>query len=161
MVLVGTGLNGYRFFEGQAPPAKIVEQMEARQSGDLERAVELGLQIWTDGERRTPDQVNQAARERTREMMVRLLARPPVAGAEPRWLEPPAITRLAEVRAPALALVGGDDWAPIHEIAGLVESQVPGARRVVIPDAGHHPNMEHPELFDQTVLEFLREVARD
>jgi pimeloyl-ACP methyl ester carboxylesterase len=161
LVLVGSGLAGYRFFEGQEPPATVVEQVEARRRGDLERAVELGLQIWTDGERRRPDQVNPVARERTREMMARFMARPAVPGAEPRWVEPPAISRLAEVGAPTLAIVGGDDWAPIHEIAGLVESQVPGARKVVIPDAGHHPNMEHPELFDETVLGFLREASPD
>ena len=35
------------------------------------------------------------------------------------------------------------------------KAQVPGARKAVIPDAGHHPNMEHPTLFNQIVLEFL------
>ena len=43
----------------------------------------------------------------------------------------------------------------IHEIADLITAQAPNARKVVIPDAGHHPNMEHPELFEQVVREFL------
>jgi pimeloyl-ACP methyl ester carboxylesterase len=37
----------------------------------------------------------------------------------------------------------------------MIAAQVPGARKAVIPDAGHHPNMEHPALFNQIVLEFL------
>jgi pimeloyl-ACP methyl ester carboxylesterase len=51
--------------------------------------------------------------------------------------------------------VGDQDVRQIQEIADHVEAQVPGARKVVIPDAGHHPNMEHPALFNQVVLEFL------
>jgi pimeloyl-ACP methyl ester carboxylesterase len=34
------------------------------------------------------------------------------------------------------------------------------ARKLVVPDAGHHPNMEHPALFNRAVLDFLGELAR-
>jgi pimeloyl-ACP methyl ester carboxylesterase len=47
----------------------------------------------------------------------------------------------------------------MHAIADLVAREVPGARKEVIPDAGHHPNMEHPERFNELVLSFLREVG--
>ncbi len=156
LVLVGSGVSGYRF--SGDPPPKVLEHRKAVERGELDRAVELGLQLWTDGERRRPGQVDAAARERTREMMARQLARPPMA-AEPRWLEPTAISRLAEIRAPTLVVVGGDDRATIHDIAAQLASQIPGARKVVIPDAGHHPNMEHPEQFNDTVLAFLREAG--
>ncbi len=36
---------------------------------------------------------------------------------------------------------------------------MPCARKVVISDAGHHPNMEHPALFNATLLGFLRGLA--
>lgn len=155
LVLVDSGLFRHPFAE--QPPPKLVELRAAWERGDLDRAVELALQIWTDGERRRPEQVEAQARERTREMMARQFGRPPVT-AEARTLDPPAITRLEEIRAPALVILGGEDFAPAHDIAEALATRIPGARKVIIPDAGHHPNLEHPELFNETVLEFLRAV---
>lgn len=155
LVLVGTGLPGYQF--SGSPPPKIVAMREAQERGDIDGAVELGLQVWTDGERRRPDQVNPIARERTREMMIRQHSRPAVA-AEVRWLDPPASTRLHEIHMPTLIVVGGDDWQPIHDIADQLTKEIPGARKLIIPNAGHHPNMEHPEHFNEQVLSFLRSI---
>jgi pimeloyl-ACP methyl ester carboxylesterase len=56
---------------------------------------------------------------------------------------------------PTLAIVGDQDWAPIHEIADLVVAQVPGARKAVIAQAGHHPNLEHPAQFNELLHGFL------
>jgi 3-oxoadipate enol-lactonase len=154
LILVGAGLAGYQW--GELPPL-VIELREAQERGDIERTVELSLQLWTDGANRTPDQVNPTARERIRAMSARLFARPNVEAPQ-EMLEPPAIGRLAEIRAPTLAIVGDQDVAPILEIADLVAAQVPGARKAVIPDAGHHPNMEHPELFNQIVRSFLGQL---
>jgi len=155
LILVGTAVSGYQF--SGTPPPRIVALQEARKQGDIDRAVELGLQVWTDGERRRPDQVDTAARERTRVMMTRLYSRPAVA-ADAQWLDPPAIGRLRDILVPTLVIVGGEDWQPIHDIADQLTVQVPGARKLVIPDAGHHPNLEHPEEFNNAVLSFLRSI---
>ena len=155
LVLVGAGLAGYQWTE--VPPLALVLR-EAHERGDIDGAVELSLQLWTDGTDRTPEQVNPAAREKIRAMSARLFARPEV-DAPINQLEPPAIARLAEIRASALAIVGDRDVPPILEIADMIAAQVAGARKVVIPDAGHHPNMEHPELFNQVVLDFLGELS--
>ena len=151
LILVGAGLGGYQFGE---PPPLALELRAAFERGDLERAVELSLQLWTDGENRSPAQVNPVARERIRAMSTRLFARED-AEPSPSMLEPPAAGRLVEIAVPTLAIVGDQDVRRIQEIADLVAAQVPGARKAVIPDAGHHPNMEHPELFNQVVLDFL------
>ena len=37
----------------------------------------------------------------------------------------------------------------------LLMQKVPGARKVVIHDAAHLPNLEHPEEFNRIVLDFL------
>jgi len=155
LILVGAGLGGYQFGE---PPPPALDLRAALERGDLERAVELSLQLWTDGEYRSPDQVNSAARERIRAMSTRLFAREDVE-ASPTMLEPPAAGRLAEIGAPTLAIVGDQDVQPIQAIADLVVAQVPEARKVVIPDAGHHPNMEHPAVFNQVVLSFLGDLS--
>jgi 3-oxoadipate enol-lactonase len=152
LLLVGSGLGGYPM--PTEPPLLAVEMREAFSRGDIARAVELALRMWTDGEGRTPEQVNPAVRERTREMHQQLFARPRME-EEARGLAPPAVGRLTELLAPTLVIVGANDLGFIREIADVITAQAPNARKVVIPDAGHHPNMEHPELFEQVVREFL------
>lgn len=63
----------------------------------------------------------------------------------------------AAVRAPTLVIVGEQDEAfvaPSHRIAHAV----PGARIVVIPDAGHSPQFENPGAWLAAVTPFLAEV---
>ncbi len=155
LVLVGSGLSGYQF-TGDPPPI-ILEMRAAGERGDVDRAVELSLQLWTDGANRRPDRVNPAARERIRAMTAALYSRPNVE-AEEQWVEPAAATRLGEIKAPTLAIVGDQDVPPILEIADMFVAQMPNARRTIIHDAGHHPNMEHPDEFNRAVLSFLAAV---
>jgi pimeloyl-ACP methyl ester carboxylesterase len=155
LVLVGSGLSGYQWGD---PLPKALALDEAFERGDIDQAVELSIQLWTDGASRAPAQVNPAARERIRSMTARLFARPEVEATQHR-VEPPAAGRLAELRAPTLAIVGDQDVQPIQDIADLVAAQVPQARKAVIADAGHHPNMEHPALFNRLALDFLGALA--
>ncbi len=156
LILVGTGIGGYQ--PAGLPPPPLLAMGEAMQKGDIAGAVEFSLQIFTDGLRRTPDQVNSQARERTRAMTARLFARPPVPEAVQQSLEPLAIEQLSAITAPTLVIVGSEDQAPLHEIADLLMAQVAGAQKVIIPDADHHPNLEQPELFQQVVQRFLLRI---
>ncbi len=152
LILVGAGISGFK--PSGPPPQALIGFQEALGRGDIAQAVEYSLQAFTDGERRAPDQVNPKVRERTRAMTTKLFSRRPVQ-AEQRTAEPPAIARLHELRMPILAIVGGEDNAMLHELADTLVAQAPNARKVVISDAGHHPNMEHPEEFERVVREFL------
>jgi pimeloyl-ACP methyl ester carboxylesterase len=38
-------------------------------------------------------------------------------------------------------------------------SRIPGARKIVIPDAGHNVNLDQPEAFNAAVLDFLAEIG--
>lgn len=154
LILVGTGIGGYQ--PAGPPPPQLQAMGEALQKGEIARAVELSLQALTDGPRRTPAQVNLLARERTRAMTARLFARPPVPEAVQQSLEPPAIERLSAITAPTLVIVGGEDQAPLQEIADSVTAQIAGAQKVIMPDAGHHPNLEQPELFNHVVRTLLQ-----
>jgi pimeloyl-ACP methyl ester carboxylesterase len=71
-------------------------------------------------------------------------------------LEPPAVKRLDEITAPTLVIVGDADLEPIRETADLLASSIRGARKAVIHDAAHLPNLEHPQEFNRLVLDFLR-----
>src|SRR5262249_34017747 len=103
------------------------------------------------------EQVDVGARESTAGVMLRPGARPD-PHAQARWGEPAAAPPLGEITAPTPVIVAQHEQPRLHALADLLASEVPGARREVVPDAGHHPNMEHPELFDDLVLSFLRTV---
>ncbi len=63
--------------------------------------------------------------------------------------------RLGEIRAPALVVAGELDLPDFLAIAEGLEARVPGARRALIPDAGHVPNLEQREDFNELLGDFL------
>jgi pimeloyl-ACP methyl ester carboxylesterase len=77
--------------------------------------------------------------------------------AEGAELEPPAVGRLGELRAPVLLIEGELDCEDIHRIGRLIEHRVGGARRVVIPGVAHMPNLERPDEVNRLLLDFLRD----
>jgi pimeloyl-ACP methyl ester carboxylesterase len=151
LVLVSSGLSGYQF-AGDVFTRFVNQIIAAREQDDYERVCELRIQLWIDGQSRTPDQVDPRVRERVREM---LLSRPGAQG-EGQQLEPSAIGRLSEIEVPTLIMIGDQDEANIVTIADLLAANVHGARIITIPDTAHLPNMEKPEHFNRVVLEFLR-----
>ncbi len=73
---VAAGLSGY---EPRVEPAPEIEQRfaeeEALERGAVDEAVEISLQLWTDGAERTPEQVNTTVRVRVRQMTTALYTR--------------------------------------------------------------------------------------
>jgi len=131
---------------------------ELYEAGDIAGAVEYELRMWVDGPDREPHEVDPEMRERVREMNAALFVRDDVDGEEIP-LDPPAAERLAEISAPTLIVYGDKDVVDVRDAAEPLAAAIPGARLVVISDAAHLPQMERPELFNEIVLEFLREVA--
>ncbi|MGA7730598.1 MAG: alpha/beta hydrolase [Chloroflexia bacterium] len=66
-----------------------------------------------------------------------------------------AAERLEEIDVPALAIVGERDVPDFHTIIGILSARIRGARKVVLPEAGHMSNMEAPGRFNDAVLRFL------
>lgn len=62
--------------------------------------------------------------------------------------------RSAEVSVPVLVVVGEADAAFRKPSARMAEA-IPGAELAVIPDAGHSPQFENPELWWQALSKFL------
>ena len=55
---------------------------------------------------------------------------------------------------PALVLVGADD-EPFLAATDYMAAKIPGAAKVVIPDAGHASNIDQPGAFNEAVVGFL------
>ena len=65
--------------------------------------------------------------------------------------------RLAQIRCPTLVMVGELD-AEFAEASRRLAAASPGARHVVIPNAGHQPQLEAPEAWLAAVAEHLARV---
>jgi pimeloyl-ACP methyl ester carboxylesterase len=136
--------------------AKFAEAEKAYEAGDLELLAELETQIWFDGTDRTPEQVNQAMRKLAYEMnrnALDLEARN--LGKRLPNTAVPAFDRLSELKLPVLIIVGTQDTPYILAAADYMLEKLPLAQKVIIEDAAHLPNMEHPDQFQTIVREFL------
>jgi 3-oxoadipate enol-lactonase len=69
--------------------------------------------------------------------------------------ERPNFPYVQELRMPTLILIGSGDIADNQAIAGALVMAIPGAARVVVPDAGHLMYLEKPEIFIGQVSTFL------
>ncbi len=158
LILVSSDPSGY------APPMTDAIQTfagryyGALQQKDIAGAVEATARVWTDGPRRTPEQMDAQARGRVTTLSIQQIERHGDFMAHEQHmipLEPPAINRLAEVRVPALIVVGDEDVPQVIEAAGILEQSIAGAQKVVIAGTAHHPHMEKPKEFNRVVLDFL------
>jgi len=63
--------------------------------------------------------------------------------------------RLGLLKAPALIVSGADDSTVPLARQKMLAELIPGARQVVIPNAGHAPAIDQAEIFNRHLLEFL------
>jgi pimeloyl-ACP methyl ester carboxylesterase len=70
----------------------------------------------------------------------------------------PAYKRLNEINIPVLILCGEFDIPDVHAHAGAINAGISNSRRIVIPKAGHLIPMEQPDLFNETVASFLKQI---
>ena len=157
LVLVGAGLRGRA--RSDALGSYIEAEEAALERGDLDGAVEATLRTWVDGPGRRPDEVDPGVRRFVGEMQRHAYELWLAAGDEPEeeLLVPDVASRYAELRIPTLVLVGSEDLPDMHEVAYLLASGIPGARKEKIPGTAHVPSIERPEEFDRLVLGFLAE----
>ncbi|MGI5526044.1 alpha/beta fold hydrolase [Streptomyces syringium] len=136
------------------------EELRAAQAGAL-GAGDIGG--WLDtfalcaaGPHRTPDAVHPDVVRRLREMAGRTLAKH--TAGEPDFNVPvqDTATRAKDIRVPVLALNGALDASELIGMAAHVAGAVTDGRVTAVEGAGHFPNMEQPEAFNQALEEFLR-----
>ncbi|GCE13564.1 alpha/beta fold hydrolase [Tengunoibacter tsumagoiensis] len=153
LLLVAPDISGY-------PPSDDIrrfgEEEEALlERGDKEGATELNLRMWVDGPRRTPEQIDPLVRQRVHDMQYQAFMTSVPEGAEVIALNPPAIERLEEIHAPTLVLVGDYDVPQKLVTAQELTKRINEAHSIIVPGAAHMINMELPEVFTNTALEFL------
>jgi pimeloyl-ACP methyl ester carboxylesterase len=66
---------------------------------------------------------------------------------------------LPEIKVPSLVVVGADD-TPFLAASDYMAAKIPGARKAVIPAAGHAVNIDQPQAFIEAVVPFLDGLPR-
>ena len=64
------------------------------------------------------------------------------------------IESLPDIKVPSLVVVGADDM-PFLAASDYMAAKIPGAKKAVIPSAGHAVNIDQPQAFIEAVLPFL------
>ena len=152
LVLVAPGLSGDDTPDDDHTAGLVDQAEKALEAGDLVKAVDLQLQVWT------PLQTDPDVDRRIREIAMENQHVDTLDWSLSRRLEPPAVGRLSEIRAPTLVMVGDRDAPVMETLVEKVVAGIPGARRVIISGADHLPNMRQPDVFNRHVLDFLDEA---
>lgn len=67
------------------------------------------------------------------------------------------IESLPAIKVPSLVVVGAND-TPFLAASDYMAAKIPGARKVIIPDAGHAANIDQPKAFNAAILSFLESL---
>jgi 3-oxoadipate enol-lactonase len=152
LVLAGASVSGQPYDHKYDELFEAVNAAEATK--DLHLLNEAEMKLWLIGPGRTTNQVDQRLRDLFLQMN-RIALQSDFAGAPTIKPDPPAFGRLAEIKAPTLIIVGDEDLSRIRDTADLLESKIPNARKAVIHNAAHLPNLEHPDQFNRLLVDFL------
>jgi pimeloyl-ACP methyl ester carboxylesterase len=151
LLLVAPAIGGYRY-TGTHPLDDAIE--EAENSGNLELLSELEVQVWVDAGRNA-EELDSEIRKLVYEMNLIPLRVDEALWEGEKQLDPPAIERLESIQKPTLLIYGDLDIAASLERVDILASRIAGAKKVLMPNTAHLPNMERPSEFNQIVEEFL------
>ncbi len=154
LVLVGPSVGGDN--SGKKYPEVFAEVRAADEAKDYETLNEAEARLFLDGPRRPRGHVGGSIRELFLDMNGRQMHHD-FESAPRDELDPPSIGRLLEISAPTLVVIGDEDIPSVFDRVDLLMDSIKGARKAVIRDAAHLPNLEHPEEFNRIVLDFLME----
>lgn len=159
LIMVDAGPTGLKL-DVPTPP-KFAEVEKAYNAGQLDLVAELETQIWFDGMGRTPEQVNQAMRQLTYEMNRQGLSHDAKQlGKRLPDTQIPAVEGLNKLHMPVLVIVGAHDTTYMQAAATYMVENISSARKVIIEDAAHLPNMDQPDEFRRVVITFLDSLPR-
>jgi pimeloyl-ACP methyl ester carboxylesterase len=65
------------------------------------------------------------------------------------------ISSLPSIAVPAIVVVGAND-TPFLAASDYMTAKIPGAQKVVVPDAGHAANIDQPAAFNAALTDFLQ-----
>ena len=157
LTLVAAGLGGF-----EAPGDPRAEELEKDwetlyKAKDYDRIVELETQEWTDGPGQPATRVDPDVRRKMVEWNLDNYRADQENDNSDR-LDPPAASRLAEIKVPTLVVWGLLDVSDIPVTGEHLAANIAGARSRVFPDVAHMVSLEKPVEFNRLLADFLSEV---
>lgn len=73
---------------------------------------------------------------------------------------PPAIKRLSEINVPTLVMIGEHESPDFKEISEVLATNIAGAKKIEMADAGHALPLEKPDYFNKLVLDFIAGIEK-
>jgi pimeloyl-ACP methyl ester carboxylesterase len=158
LIMVGSAPSSLEL-DVESPP-KFAEAKKAFEAGDMDLVNELEAQIWFDGTGRTPEQVDQTMRKLLLDMNRLALAHEAKQlGKRLPNTQTPTFDRLGDLDIPVLVIMGAHDTLYILAAADYMTEKIQSARKAIIEDAAHLPNMDQPQEFQAIVKDFLRSLS--
>jgi 3-oxoadipate enol-lactonase len=73
----------------------------------------------------------------------------------------PQISQLANVKVPTLVIIGDHEAPFIAAVADTLAAHIPGAKKVVLTNAGHGAHFAQPASFNSALMDFFYDVERN
>jgi pimeloyl-ACP methyl ester carboxylesterase len=159
LVLIGAAVHGAPYPDiTEEPTASLVAKAEAAEgAGDLDELNRLEAWLWLDGPTAPEGRVGGELRDLFLEMNGRALHADHPGDPAPHL---DAWSRLREIHAPAVVLVGELDLPDIKSVDEQLARALPGARLVWLEGTAHLPHYEGHEVCLREISDFVDDVGR-
>jgi pimeloyl-ACP methyl ester carboxylesterase len=174
VVLGGLSLGGYvalAFLGRHADRVSGLVLFDTKAAADGDQArkdrLEMVERVLAEGsgfvaETMLPKLLGQTSREHRPEVvekvaaLIREQAPAAIVGAQRGMAARPATTDvLASIAVPTLVIAGEEDTLTGPEVGRDLAAGIPGARFLLVEEAGHLVNLEQPEIVNEALLDFL------
>lgn len=158
LILVGSPVPGYpvELMFTQQQLEQQIQRWRPFEQAKRERNIPHMINLLMDDETLFPSPKYPSARQRVRDNLSEYSFAWVLEPAPKQELAPPAYERLNEIQVPTLIIVGYEDHFILHKSADKLEQDIAGARKVMISETHHMPNMEKPGEFNRIVYDFLK-----
>jgi pimeloyl-ACP methyl ester carboxylesterase len=163
LVPVCAALSGFNFQLDPTDPqfafaVDLNRQADAAEAAqNWKRLAELDTQFWGDGLGQPVGRCKTHVREKIFSMCLNRYELGLQVG-KPIELTPPAANRLYEIDKPTLVITGELDTRACEAMGAAIAKAIRGAMHVVFQNCAHVPNMEQPDIFNQTLSMFLKSL---
>jgi pimeloyl-ACP methyl ester carboxylesterase len=174
VVLGGLSLGGYvalAFMRRHAERASGLVLLDTKATADGDQAIQdrltMAERVLAEGgdfvpEAMLPKLLGETSREHRPALvervadLIREQAPEAIAGAQ-RGMAARADTTdvLASIKVPTLVVTGEEDAVTGPEVGRALAAGIPGARFLLVEEAGHLVNLEQPEIVNEALLDFL------
>lgn len=152
LVLIGTSVTGSPWSATEAESQIEAAEEDAFERGDWDMLNRVQAHEWLDGPRGPSGRVGGAARDLFLNMNRKALSKPGLSQEE---RPPEAWSRVANVGAPTMLLVGDQDFTALIDRHDHLSEEMPNAFAAVLEGVAHIPSIERPDLVNSLLLEFL------